>query len=273
MDTGLARDRGGAAPIPAPPRPRLDLPARLARRGTGRGRASGAIRHRCGSHSPDSRVARALTRAIRRQGGAPRHKVKTGTADMNLLVPRWGCPAVAYGPGDFASRPHPRRGGGHRGAGAGRGGPERALGGAVPMKAIVQGGVRVTPAVSGCRLLAGHPETSRSSRSPPSACAGKPVAAVHPQLRDRNELRFCGLDGPGARGRHLLGAAPRRDRAAHRPHPGPGPRRHPPLGPLPAPRPRRSIPAGMDGSTPARSCSPASCTGWQERHREQIATS
>ncbi len=52
-------------------------------------------------HTPrDSRAARALTRAIRRHGGSPRHKVKTGTADMNLLVPRWGCPAVAYGPGD-----------------------------------------------------------------------------------------------------------------------------------------------------------------------------
>ena len=52
-------------------------------------------------HTPrDSRAARALTRAIRHQGGSPRHKVKTGTADMNLLVPRWGCPAVAYGPGD-----------------------------------------------------------------------------------------------------------------------------------------------------------------------------
>jgi len=52
-------------------------------------------------HTPrDSRPARALTRAIRRHGGTPRHKVKTGTADMNLLVPRWGCPAVAYGPGD-----------------------------------------------------------------------------------------------------------------------------------------------------------------------------
>jgi [amino group carrier protein]-lysine/ornithine hydrolase len=48
----------------------------------------------------DSRVARALTRAIRANGGRPRHKLKTGTADMNLLVPRWGCPAVAYGPGD-----------------------------------------------------------------------------------------------------------------------------------------------------------------------------
>jgi LysW-gamma-L-lysine carboxypeptidase len=52
-------------------------------------------------HTPrDSRAARALTRAIRHRGGIPRHKVKTGTADMNLLVPRWGCPAVAYGPGD-----------------------------------------------------------------------------------------------------------------------------------------------------------------------------
>ena len=52
-------------------------------------------------HAPrDGRAARALTRAIRHRGGTARHKVKTGTADMNLLVPRWGCPAVAYGPGD-----------------------------------------------------------------------------------------------------------------------------------------------------------------------------
>ncbi|HYA00261.1 MAG TPA: M20/M25/M40 family metallo-hydrolase [Candidatus Binatia bacterium] len=48
----------------------------------------------------DSRLAHALGHAIRRQGGTPRHKLKTGTADMNLLVPRWRCPAVAYGPGD-----------------------------------------------------------------------------------------------------------------------------------------------------------------------------
>jgi LysW-gamma-L-lysine carboxypeptidase len=52
-------------------------------------------------HTPrDGPAARALARAIRRHGGTPRHKVKTGTADMNLLVPRWGCAAVAYGPGD-----------------------------------------------------------------------------------------------------------------------------------------------------------------------------
>jgi [amino group carrier protein]-lysine/ornithine hydrolase len=47
-----------------------------------------------------SRVARACIRGIRAAGGAPRFKLKTGTADLNILVPAWECPAVAYGPGD-----------------------------------------------------------------------------------------------------------------------------------------------------------------------------
>ncbi len=47
-----------------------------------------------------SALARGFVRAIRRQGGAPRFKVKTGTSDLNVLVPAWGCQAVAYGPGD-----------------------------------------------------------------------------------------------------------------------------------------------------------------------------
>jgi LysW-gamma-L-lysine carboxypeptidase len=38
--------------------------------------------------------------SIRAQGGQPRIKVKTGTSDMNIVAPHWGCPAVAYGPGD-----------------------------------------------------------------------------------------------------------------------------------------------------------------------------
>jgi LysW-gamma-L-lysine carboxypeptidase len=45
---------------------------------------------------------RALARAIRAQGGTPRFLVKTGTADLNLVAPAWGCPALAYGPGDAA---------------------------------------------------------------------------------------------------------------------------------------------------------------------------
>ncbi|MGD9693559.1 MAG: [LysW]-lysine hydrolase [Phycisphaerales bacterium] len=47
-----------------------------------------------------SPVARALVNAIRTAGGSPSLKVKTGTADMNVVAPVWRCPIVAYGPGD-----------------------------------------------------------------------------------------------------------------------------------------------------------------------------
>ena len=45
-------------------------------------------------------VVRAFVNAIRDTGGTPRFKMKTGTSDMNILLPAWGCPALAYGPGD-----------------------------------------------------------------------------------------------------------------------------------------------------------------------------
>lgn len=45
-------------------------------------------------------VARALSTAIRAEGGRPHPKVKTGTADMNVVAPIWRCPIAAYGPGD-----------------------------------------------------------------------------------------------------------------------------------------------------------------------------
>ena len=48
----------------------------------------------------NSCVVRALLRAVRRAGGHPRFKVKTGTSDMNVVGPAWGCPIAAYGPGD-----------------------------------------------------------------------------------------------------------------------------------------------------------------------------
>lgn len=50
----------------------------------------------------DSALSRALRGAIRGQGGQPRFVHKTGTADMNIVGPVWGCPIVAYGPGDSA---------------------------------------------------------------------------------------------------------------------------------------------------------------------------
>ncbi|MHB1417208.1 MAG: M20/M25/M40 family metallo-hydrolase, partial [Chloroflexota bacterium] len=45
-------------------------------------------------------LVRAFLGAIRETGGEPRFKLKTGTADMNVVGPVWNCPIVAYGPGD-----------------------------------------------------------------------------------------------------------------------------------------------------------------------------
>ena len=50
----------------------------------------------------DSPVSRAFRTAIRRHGGRPRFKLKTGTADMNVVAPHWKVPILAYGPGDSA---------------------------------------------------------------------------------------------------------------------------------------------------------------------------
>lgn len=45
-------------------------------------------------------VVRAISSAIRAAGGKPRPKLKTGTADLNIVAPQWQCPIAAYGPGD-----------------------------------------------------------------------------------------------------------------------------------------------------------------------------
>lgn len=45
-------------------------------------------------------LSTALNKAIRKFGGQPHFKVKTGTCDMNVVGPAWNCPIVAYGPGD-----------------------------------------------------------------------------------------------------------------------------------------------------------------------------
>jgi [amino group carrier protein]-lysine/ornithine hydrolase len=45
-------------------------------------------------------LARAFVGAIADAGGSATFKVKSGTSDMNILAPAWGCPMVAYGPGD-----------------------------------------------------------------------------------------------------------------------------------------------------------------------------
>jgi LysW-gamma-L-lysine carboxypeptidase len=47
-----------------------------------------------------STLARAFNKALRARGHRPRMLHKTGTADLNVLGPVWGCPILAYGPGD-----------------------------------------------------------------------------------------------------------------------------------------------------------------------------
>jgi [amino group carrier protein]-lysine/ornithine hydrolase len=49
-----------------------------------------------------SALARAFVRSISEAGGNARTLLKSGTSDMNVLAPAWGCPMVAYGPGDSA---------------------------------------------------------------------------------------------------------------------------------------------------------------------------
>jgi [amino group carrier protein]-lysine/ornithine hydrolase len=45
-------------------------------------------------------LVRHLLASIRKHGGKPGFKLKTGTSDMNVVGPVWNCPIIAYGPGD-----------------------------------------------------------------------------------------------------------------------------------------------------------------------------
>jgi [amino group carrier protein]-lysine/ornithine hydrolase len=45
-------------------------------------------------------LVRAFVSAVRKYAGEPTFLNKTGTSDMNVVGPAWGCPILAYGPGD-----------------------------------------------------------------------------------------------------------------------------------------------------------------------------
>lgn len=45
-------------------------------------------------------LVRAFLAAVRHLGGEPGFVIKTGTSDMNVVGPAWGCQIVAFGPGD-----------------------------------------------------------------------------------------------------------------------------------------------------------------------------
>lgn len=48
----------------------------------------------------NTKLVRAVLAGIRGEGGTPAFVYKTGTADLNVVAPVWGCPALVYGPGD-----------------------------------------------------------------------------------------------------------------------------------------------------------------------------
>lgn len=47
-------------------------------------------------------LVRSMLAGIRSEGGTPSFVYKTGTADLNIVAPVWGCEAIVYGPGDSA---------------------------------------------------------------------------------------------------------------------------------------------------------------------------
>ena len=69
--------------------------------------AQGEAQVHRGQHTPavlidkHNALVRSFLSAIRLQRAEPRFKRKTGTSDMNLFQ-GWGCPMIAYGPGDSA---------------------------------------------------------------------------------------------------------------------------------------------------------------------------
>ncbi len=70
--------------------------------------AAGDARVTIGDRTPGVQVARdaptvtALCSGIRASGGQPRLKLKTGTADLNVVSRYWQIPMAVYGPGDSA---------------------------------------------------------------------------------------------------------------------------------------------------------------------------
>jgi LysW-gamma-L-lysine carboxypeptidase len=83
-----------------PPEINLDQAAELITGLAGEGQVKlidGVPAWRADKNNP---LVRAFLGAIRAEQGAPGFVVKTGTSDMNIVAPAWGCPVVAYGPGD-----------------------------------------------------------------------------------------------------------------------------------------------------------------------------
>ena len=77
-----------------------ELAERLGALAEGRGRLEWRGHESAHATDRNDPVVRALSAAVRAEGGTPRPKLKSGTADLNVVAPVWRCPIAAYGPGD-----------------------------------------------------------------------------------------------------------------------------------------------------------------------------
>ena len=94
---GDGRDPDGLPPA-AQRRPGGDEALLVSADGVGTFRFSGEeSAFRAEKNTP---LVRAFVSAVRAYGGEPSFLNKTGTSDMNVVGPAWGCPILAYGPGD-----------------------------------------------------------------------------------------------------------------------------------------------------------------------------
>jgi LysW-gamma-L-lysine carboxypeptidase len=84
--------------------PGIDLDDLIASMHRLAGNATLTIEGRQEGYRTDKRspIVPPFLRSIRAEGGTPRFTLKLGTSDMTVVGPVWGCPIVAYGPGDAA---------------------------------------------------------------------------------------------------------------------------------------------------------------------------
>lgn len=82
--------------------PAIDVDGLLLRMHELAGPATLTIEGRQEGYRTDKRspIVPPFLRSIRAEGGTPRFTLKLGTSDMTVVGPVWGCPIVAYGPGD-----------------------------------------------------------------------------------------------------------------------------------------------------------------------------
>ena len=86
-------------PVDLPPAAWYELLAQLADGADVEPRGFAIPAYECAKNTS---LVKSMLAGIRSEGGTPSFVYKTGTADLNIVAPVWGCEALVYGPGDSA---------------------------------------------------------------------------------------------------------------------------------------------------------------------------